>query len=257
MTHQADDQIEHDIAAFVSGQLDTEQRFAVADYLAAHPGRAAEVMAQVQLTEGLKLTFSGVSAPTPQAMLTTADRLSRGLAQRRFLRRIVPFALAACMFGLGWSAQAYLQTAPAAPIDPGTQALVDAALDAQDAVVLRMSLTGELGPLPLEARQISARLGIDLPLFPADWRIMAAQVVATPERPGVVLVIDTPDLGEIMLFSVLRTVDSPDKPSDSLTSKGRSLAFFEKGRAAYVLVDNSGPVADLTRGAEDLRHRFN
>jgi hypothetical protein len=60
-----------------------------------------------------------------------------------------------------------------------------------------------------------------------------------------------------MLFGVLRSVDGPDEPARVTTRDGRSLAFFERERTAFVLVDASGPLADLREGAEALRHRFN
>lgn len=257
MTPDSETQIDLDIAAFVNGQLDAPGRYAVAEYLAAHPKRAAEVMADLRLTEGLRLALGSVETEAPAALLATADRLGRGLGQRHRRLWFLPMAAAACMFALGWSSQAWLSRGGDLTLARENRSLIEAALDAQDAVALRMSLGQDIGPLPRDAQEISARLGIALPHLPADWRIVAAQVVSTPERPGVALVIDTPDMGRIMLFSVIRTLDGPDAPPDVLTLDGRTLAYFEKGRAAYVLVDAAGPVSDLTRGAETLRNRFN
>jgi hypothetical protein len=135
--------------------------------------------------------------------------------------------------------------------------LLDAALDAQDAIALRKSLEAELGPMPRDAVQIAQKLGIALPDLPKGWVILAAQVVATPERPGVALVIATPNMGEILLFSVVRNVDGPDTAADTAMQGGRSLAFFENERTAYVLVDAAGPATDLRKGAEELRLRLN
>lgn len=42
-----------------------------------------------------------------------------------------------------------------------------------------------------------------------------------------------------------------------MTRNSNVLAFFEKDRAAYVLVDNRGTVEALRRGAEVLRTQFN
>ncbi len=257
MTADPEMQIDLDIAAFVSGQLDASGRYAVTEYLAAHPERAAEVMADLRLTEGLRLALGTVESAAPAQLAAAADRLRRGLGQRHLLRRVLPFAAAACMFALGWSAQSLLTRGVDLTLARENRSLIEAALDAQDAVALRMSLAQEIGPLSRDAQEISDRLGIALPHLPATWRIAAAQVVSTPERPGVALVIDTPDMGQIMLFSVIRTLDGPDAPPDGLTLDGRTLAYFEIGRAAYVLVDAAGPVSDLTRGAETLRNRFN
>lgn len=257
MTRDPDSQIETDISAFVNGQLDAERRYAVAAHLSAHPERAAEVMADLQMTEGLKLALGAVSPPLPPQMSAAATRLGRGLDNRHLLRRWLALAAAVVMFGFGWSAHTLLSRPAPAFLPADLTGLFDAALDAQDAVRVRLSLSDELGPMPRDAVEISERLGIALPDLPAGWAIRAAQVVSTPERPGLAIVIDTPDMGEIMLFGVLRSIDGPDNPPDAVARDGRTLAFFEKNRAAYVLVDNSGPVAALQRGAEELRRRFN
>jgi hypothetical protein len=46
-------------------------------------------------------------------------------------------------------------------------------------------------------------------------------------------------------------------PAAATSRDGRALAFFERERTAYVLVDSAGTAADLRLGAETLRHRFN
>lgn len=86
--------------------------------------------------------------------------------------------------------------------------VLDIALDAQFAVRLCASLLNELGPMPKDPDGIADRLGINLPALPTGWSIRAAQVMATPERPGLALIIDTPDLGEVLLFGVSRSVPS-------------------------------------------------
>lgn len=257
MKPEAESQIDLDIAAYVNGQLDGERRFVVAEYLSAHPDRAAEVMEGLRLTEGLRLAIGSIETTAPPALALVAAKLTQGLQGRNRLRRWLPFAAAIAMFGFGWGAQSVVSMSGSGHQASDAAALFEAALDAQDAVKLRMSVANDLGALPRNAKEISDRLGITLPDLPKGWTIRAAQVVATPERPGVALIIDTADLGEIMLFSVLRNVDGPDNPADTATRNGRTLAFFERGRTAYVLVDSSGSQLDLRRDAEELRHRLN
>jgi hypothetical protein len=257
MTGDPQVQIELDITAFVNGQLDGERRFAVADHLSRHPDRAAEVMAELSLTEGLRLAVARVESPPPPQLRLAADRAAARLGPRRSVRQALPVAAAVAMFALGWGAQGLLRE-PAPPGDAGDfAALLETALDAQEAVSLRIALSGELGPMPNDPERIAGRLGIDLPRLPDGWSILAAQVVATPERPGVALVIVTPDLGEILLLGVMRSLDGPDMPAAATSRDGRALAFFERERTAYVLVDSAGTAADLRLGAETLRHRFN
>lgn len=257
MKPDPDAQIDLDIDAYVNGQLDGERRFAVAEYLAAHPDRAAEVMGALRLTEGLGLALGTVETPAPAELHLAAARVQHGLEERRRLRRWLPFVAAAAMFALGWTVQSLVSWNKPGMLASGVAELFEAALDAQDAVSVRLSLSNEIGPMPQDVLEISARLGITLPDLPNGWTIRAAQVVATPERPGLAIVIDTPDLGEIMLFSVLRTVDGPDGEVETASKDGRALAFFEYQQTAFVLVDSSGPLRDLRRGAEVLRLALN
>ncbi len=255
MTSDPDAQINLDIAAFVNGQLDGERRFVVAEYLAAHPDRAAEVMASLRLSEGLRLALGKIDTPAPHPLQLAAARLERGLDRRYLLHRWLPFVAAAVLFAFGWMTHSLVTGLGAQP--SRSAEVFKAALDAQDAVSVRLSLSNDIGAMPQDAAEISARLGITLPELPQGWTIRAAQIVATPERPGVVLVIDTPDLGEIMLFSVVRSIDGPDNPVEATSQDGRALAFFEDDRTAFVLVDASGPLPDLRRGAEKLRLQMN
>jgi hypothetical protein len=254
MTHEPETQIELDILAFVNGQLDGELRFAVMEYLSQNPDRAAEVMADLQLTEGLRLAMSAVATPPPEKMRQTADRLATSMAQQTAWRRWVTLAAAVALFSLGWGAQGVLQGSSQ---KSDLAAILDTALDVRDAVSLRASLSRDIGPMPKDSERIAARLGIVLPEMPPGWTIRAAQVVATPDRPGLAVLIDSPDLGEVLLFGVLRSVDGPDGPATVTSRDGHTLAFFERDRTAFVLVDASGSPAEVQQGAEVLRHRFN
>lgn len=252
--------IDLDILAFVNGQLDGERRFAVLEYLSAQPDLAAEVMADLRLTEGLRLAMADVETPVPPQLTQAAGRLANAISQQTYWRRWIPFAASIALFALGWGAHGALQSnglLPQKNTHNDFAAVLETALDAQDAVVLRASLTGELGPMPNDPDRIAARLGIDLPKLPQGWIIRAAQVVATPERPGLAMMIDTPDMGEVLLFGVLRSIDGPDGPALATRQSGRALAFFENEQTAFVLVDAMGDPSQLRLQAELLRNRFN
>lgn len=254
MTHEPETQIDLDILAFVNGQLDAERRYAVMEHLACHPDRAAEVMADLRLTEGLRLATASVETPPSPKLRLAAESLSAALSQQTTRRRWLPFVAGLALFALGWGAQELLQ---GNRLGADTASVLETAMDAQDAVMLRASLSGVLGPMPNDPQRIAARLGIDLPEMPQGWSIRAAQVVATPERPGLAMMVDTPDMGEILLFGVLRSVDGPDGPVTATSLNGLALAFFEREQTAFVLVDAYGSTAALRAGAETLRHRFN
>ncbi len=252
-----DESMELDLQGFVNGQLDPERRFAVADYLAAHPARAAEVIADMRLTEGLRLACGTLDSPPPPALLGAAARLSQGLERRDRLRRALPWAAAVALFAFGWSGHAVWTGQEARRVEARVLPIVESALDARAAVEVRQALAGAAPVDPVELDMVAASVGVTLPDLPAGWRVRDAQVVATPERPGVVLVLDTPDMGEVMLFTVASADLGPDAPPSTFDYRGNSVAVFERDSAAYVLVDNSGVAAQVSRGADRLARRFN
>lgn len=240
-----------DLAAFAEGGLDPARRHEVAGWLAARPDRAAAVMADLALTEGLRLALAGPASPPPPEMLGTARRLERALARRHALRRFWPVAATAAAFALGWTGHALVpRPGPLAPV-------IAAALDAEAALAARHAMALQPETPRLDAAEIAARLGVTLPPLPQGWQIRDVQVVATPGRPGVAIALDTPGMGRILLFSVALPSDGPDLPPDSFRRAGKALAVFEKGQAAYVLVDASAPIADLAGGAQELLRGFN
>ncbi|MDR0809221.1 MAG: hypothetical protein LBE86_08880 [Gemmobacter sp.] len=250
-----DQQLEQDIASFVNDQLDAAQRFSVAEYLATHPDRAAEVMSELRLTEGLRLAFSQSATPSGPQLSAAADQLTKALSRRHLSRRIFPFAASVAIFTAGWAAQdlttaLFRQTAMPSP-------LLDAALDAEAALRLRLAMASQPESQLLDHQEISANLGILIPQLPDDWKVKDVQVMASPERPGLAVLIDAPSIGEMMLFSVTRSADGPDEPPQGTTYGSKTLAYFEKGQTAYVIVDNAGPENELLRRAAELRNRLN
>lgn len=257
MTAEPDSATEADIAAFVNGQLDAERGYAVALYLAQNPDRAAEVLADLRVTEGLRAALSQLETPVPPGLRAAAIGLQRATDRRATVRRWLPAAVAA-LFALGVTAQMFWPAQRATLTANTTQTLLDIALDVQDAIALHIALSDQIGPMPAHDPLVLAHgLDMELPALPQSWTILASHIVATPERPGLALVIDTPDLGEIMLLGLVRSVDGPDLPAEATRHNGRTLAFFERDRTAFVLVDQYGPASALREGAEALRHRFN
>jgi hypothetical protein len=257
MASEPDPAIECDIAAFINGQLDAERGYAVALYLSQHPDRAAEVLADLRVTEGLRAALAQIDTPVPPGINTAAIGLQRATAPRATTRRWLPGA-AVALFVLGMAAPIFWPAPRATLTDSTTQTLLDIALDVQDAIALQIALSQPMGPMPIQDPLVLANgLDMELPALPQNWTILASHIVATPERPGLALVIDTPELGEIMLLGLVRTVDGPDLPAEATHHNGRTLAFFERDRTAFVLVDQYGPASALRDGAEALRHRFN
>ncbi|WP_151720334.1 anti-sigma factor family protein [Gemmobacter serpentinus] len=251
-----DHDIEGFVAALTDGQMPPEQRFEVADYLAQHPDLAAQTMADLRLTEGLRLALGAINGPAPAAMRSEARRVSAGLERQDLRRRYLPIAAAIACFALGWSGQS-LMTA-LSPHSPGSTVtpLIDAALDAEAAMALRLAMQSQPESPRLDTAEIARALGITLPGLPQDWLVRDVQVVATQSRPGVAIAIETPDMGEIMLFSVAQSGTAQDQPPRAYHRDGKAFAVFSRDAANYVLVDNSQPLADLSQGANRLLRRF-
>jgi anti-sigma factor RsiW len=245
---------ETDIEAFLIGQLDPERRYAVADHLARNPQLAARAMADLRTQEGLRLVLADCSAPAPRAMVQTAGRVSHGLgrAPRWPLQMVAAIALVA----IGWSGQLAWQNLQELRSVAGLRALAETALDARAAVEVRREIS--LNPAEVDVERIAYRLGLELPSLPADWQVRDAQVVATTDQPGLAVVIDTPDMGEVMLFSLPQNEDGVISPLTAFDHRGSAVAVFEHGPTAYVLLDaTAGERAEVSREAERLLRRLN
>lgn len=254
MTRPDTDVTETEIEAFLIGQLDPERRFAVADHLARHPAQAARAMADLRMQEGLRMTLSCVDAPPPKALENGAARLSRSLARTQAWP--VRAVAAAALIALGWSGQSLWASLQDIRSLSGLRPLAETALDARAAVELRRSLA--ITPARVDADRIAGQLGLELPTLPTGWEVRDTQIVATPEYPGLAVVIDTPDMGEVMLVTLPQREDGLVSPLRAFDHRGSAVAVFEHGPAAYVLLDASaGHSAEVSREAERMLRRMN
>ena len=249
-----DQDLEADLLAYMNGQLDPDRAFEVAEYLARQPEHAAAMFSDASTTEGLRVALDQIASPAPEALIANARQLEKRLWQRRIIARAVPVAAALAMFAIGWPSHGLVQsTKQSATVAP----VVEAALDAQAALDLRHWMVSQPESVVLNSAEIVAALGIDIPTLPKDWVVWDVQVVSAPERPAVAIALDTPEFGRIMLFSMTRAPFDEQDPLDAFEYEGRAVAVFERGRAAYVLVDNSGHPEQLSHGASQLMSMFN
>lgn len=252
MTDTIDAEIEADLAALSDGNLDAERAIAVADYLAERPERAAAVLADARTVGGLRLALNAVTEPSPAHLVSEARRLEGRLRRRRMVRRVAPFAAAVALFGAGWVGHLAWQSTNR-PEPPG---LVQAALDAQAALTLRHQMASQPESADLNTQEILAALGISVPAWPDGWAVRDVQVVSSPGRPAIAIALDAPDLGPVLLFAISRSPGDVTDPPAAFEYEGRSVAVFERGHAAYVLVDSSGHPEQLSAGADLLMSRL-
>lgn len=245
---EPDPEIENDLLTFLHGRLEDDRTFAVADYLSRRPERAADLLMDARNAAALRLAVSVEDAPPPRDLVAEARRLQDSLRGQRRLRRVAPFAASLGLVVAGWTGHALWQ----ATVSSGAPPLVEAALDVQAALELRHWMPSQPESADLNAQEIVAALGVDLPELPADWIVRDVQIVATPERPAIAIAIDAPDLGRIMLMAVARGQDDVRDPLVSFDYEGQTFALFEQGRSAFVVVDESGHPEQLALGVEAL-----
>jgi anti-sigma factor RsiW len=245
---ETDPELEADLLALLQGRLDPDRSLAVADYLKERPERTADLLADASNTAALRMALSAADDPAPPRLMAEARRLQDRLRGQRLLRRAAPFAAAFVLFAAGWTAHVAWQAAGPAGAPP----LVEAALDAQAALELRHWMASQPESVELNAQEIVAALGIDLPPLPEDWTVRDVQIVATPDRPAVAIAVDAPDLGRVLLMAVARSTDDVEDPPTAFEYQGRTVALFERGRSSFVLVDESGHPEQLALGADRL-----
>lgn len=248
---EPDPDIEADLLALLQGRLDPDRTLTVADYLSDRPELTAELLADASNTAALRLALSSADDPAPPRLVAEARRLQGRLRGQRVLRRAAPFAAAVVLFAAGWAGHATWQTTKSASAPP----LVEAALDAQAALELRHWMVSQPESADLNAQEIVAALGVDLPPLPEDWTVRDVQIVATPDRPAIAIVVDAPDLGRLLLMAVARSPEDAEEPPSAFDYQGRTIALFERGRSSFVLVDGSGHPEQLALGAERLLSR--
>lgn len=245
--------LEADLLAALESRLDADRTWAVVDHLARRPDRAAELLTDARNTAALRLALSLDETPPPPRLIAQAQRLQDRLRGQRLLRRAAPMAAAVFLFAAGWTGHVAWQGANPDAAHP----LVEAALDAQAALELRQWMASQVESTELNSEEIGAALGIDLPPLPENWVIRDVQIVATPDRPGIAISADAPEFGRVLLMAVARPTGDTDDPPLAFDYRGRTIALFEQGRSAFVLIDESGHPQQLALGADLLLSRSN
>jgi len=246
-----DQQAKSYLLALLQGQLDSGRTVSLADDLAAQPERVAELLADVKNADALRLALFPPDDPLPAELVAQAQRLKGRLQTQRVMRRMAPIAAGVILFVAGWTGHTgHAVWQASGPV--GAPALVEAALDAQAALELRHRMVSQPESAVLNSQEIVAELGIDLLKLPDDWTVRDVQIVATPDRPGVAIAVDAPYLGRILVMVVARNADDIQDPLTTFEYEGQTVAMFEHGRSAFVLVDEYGHPEQLAQGADLL-----
>lgn len=243
-----------EIEGFLNGTLPEDRRAALAAHLAADADAGARLVADLHQTEALRAAQPALPPPAPD-LDRAARRLGRAMQRRHLLRRAAPVAAALACVALGWTGHALWQGAGRglAQVAP----LAETALDAQRAALLAQKLDTGAMLAPDTMDDAARQVGVSLPEMPDDWTVRGVQVVATPDRPALLVQIDTPAMGAVALFSVAGADLGPDAPPSGFALDGTAVAVFERAASAHVLLDATGNPAEVAREAGRLLRRVN
>ena len=255
MTTLDDPEMDAELAAYVDDQLDPHHRIAVEGYLARNPTLAAEVMGDLRLRDELRLALALSEPRATPATTQAARRLARAMGQDRLMRRFARLAAVVGLFGLGWLAHLGLGPLSIGTINASEQppAFVEAALAAHATSRLRIEMSSQPEVPDFDPAEIRAATGIVLPEVPPTWAVRDVQVFPSPQGPSVEMSLDTDTLGEVSLFAVRPGTFTVLQPH-SAVRPGATVAWFQIGDVAHVLVAADADSDDLTASAEQLAH---
>lgn len=241
-----------DLHAYVDGQLDDWQRLWVEEFLSRHPQVAAQVMQDLRLRRELRLAF--VNGPAADAASRAAAlRLSRGLRRDTRLRRLLRVVPVMALLLTGWLANEGLGPLSVRPLVAAQppHPVVAAAISAREASIIRLPMRSQPQTHELDADELRAATGILLPRPDPDWAIRDAQVFPSPQGPGIEIVFDAGEMGQVTHFAVRPGDFAVNLPQ--LEQHGTSnVAWFQIGETAHVLIAERGDAKDLLKIAEDL-----
>ncbi|KWF33807.1 anti-sigma factor family protein [Burkholderia pseudomultivorans] len=189
---------EHDLHAYVDGQLDDDARAAVERYLALHPESAEQVKRWQQDAQRLRAALASMQMPEDNPALDPA-----AIRARRAERTRMRFAMAASFvfcIGLGtfggWQARGWNAPAAVAPMSDAVEAYKMLVVDRAAKVDFRPTSAAEL------QTWLTRRVGASamLPdLSAAGFRPIGARLFAT-ERGAAAMVLYQDDAGRTLSF---------------------------------------------------------
>lgn len=253
----ADPITEADLHAFIDGQLEATRRIEVEDYLAHHPDRAAQVMADMRVREMLKLAFAGESARPSLRLQEAAHRLERSFAWRRVGLRLQQAAAIAFLIGLGWFAHDRTGVFEISDTEAASRppTFVVDAQQSHETARLRARMVSQAATPVYDTAEILRETGIAMPALPASWRIADVQVFPSHEGHSIEVALEAPALGPVSLFAARTSTSGVIAPTTARSLAGLTV-YWQSGPLAYALT-GSAPEPALRQAALKLSPNLN
>ena len=232
---------DQEIDAYVDGQLDTEGRFAVEDYLRHHPDLAARVMGDLGTRSALQL-LGGASEPLSPG-LRQAMQGESPTETKRWRRWAPAGGLSAAGIAVA------LLTMWQGPPD-----YIDDALTSHLVAGMRADMASQIEAPQFDMSEIRRATKISLPQVPADWKVTDVQLFPTDRGPALVMALKTDDGDNLSLFAKRGREGAPERP-DAVREGEHSVAYWRRGDMSYALVGDSGPAAIDARAETLARTR--
>jgi anti-sigma factor RsiW len=246
---------ETDLLAYVDDQIDVARRIEVEHYLAQNPDAAAQVMADLEARDLLRLSFSGEMKRPPEAMLESAGRLERSLGWRAIGLKLRRMAAVVALIGFGWFAHSQIglgiTDSEASPKPPG---FVEDALHSHQTALLRARMASQPQTVAYDPAEILSETGIALPLLPDDWRILDTQVFPSRDGHSVEMTIEAGGLGRVSLFAAHVSAFNVIAPTLARFDDVRAV-YWQTGQLAYALTGTGGDKA-IERAATRLSRKL-
>jgi anti-sigma factor RsiW len=246
---------ETDLLAYVDDQIDVARRIEVEHYLAQNPDAAAQVMADLEARDLLRLSFSGELKRPPERMLEAAGRLERGVAWREIGLRLRRMAAVVALIGLGWFAHSQIglgiTDSEASPKPP---AFVEDALHSHQTALLRARMASQPQTIAYDPAEILVETGIQLPALPDDWRVLDTQVFPSRDGHSIEMTVEAGGLGRVSLFAAHVSGFNVIAPTLARFDDVRA-AYWQTGQLAYALTGTGSDKA-IERAAIRLSRKL-
>lgn len=253
MTQQPDPIMDADIHAYIDDQLDMARRIEVEAYLAKMPERAAQVMADLQVRDELRLAIGNQGMGGNHKTQKSARLLEQALSNRGRIALLRRVAAVAVFVGFGWAAHSVINPFTATPVVASvpTPAFVREALQAHEATQVREKLHPSVSNTSFDAGEVRAATGIVLPKLPTNWSVMDSQIFPSDFGPSVEMAVKSRNGSELTLFAARTGSFAVQRVT--LAHSGKSAAaYWQIGEVAYALISDGGNTDELTTAADRL-----